>query len=257
MYLYEKGVLTKEKVGFDIKWGDGEIILKLIEMLVEKEGIGELLSKGTREIAQQLGRDEDETAQVKGLELPMHDVRAFHVMSLIYATSPRGACHNKGDYYLIDFFSDGIQEYRITMGDRFKARGKAKKAMKLQSYREVFDSLTLCKFSPLSPTKICEFLEKVTGWDINPSELLKIGDRSINLKRAINMKLGITKKDDKVPKHVLKPLDEGSSKGKIPDIDKLLKDYYKKRNWDWETGKPSKETLKDLDLDYVISDLWK
>ncbi|MBD3195192.1 MAG: aldehyde ferredoxin oxidoreductase [Candidatus Lokiarchaeota archaeon] len=256
MYLYEQKVLTKENSGMEIKWGDGETILKLIEMIVNRQGIGELLSKGTREIARELGRDEEETAQVKGLELPMHDVRAFHVMSLIYATSPRGACHNKGDYYLIDFFSDGIQEYKITMGDRFKARGKARKAIKLQSFREVFDSLTLCKFSSVSPTEICNFLIYLTGWDINPDELLEIGDRSINLKRAINNRLGITRENDKIPNHVLKPLNEGSSRDKVPNINKLLTDYYKKRSWDWETGKPTKKALKNLNLDFLIKDLW-
>ncbi|MBD3215952.1 MAG: aldehyde ferredoxin oxidoreductase [Candidatus Lokiarchaeota archaeon] len=256
MYLYERGVLTKENTGIEIEWGNGDVILKLIKLIVEKKGIGELLSKGTREMARKLGRDESETAQVKGLELPMHDVRAFHVMSLIYATSPRGACHNKGDYYLIDFFSEGIQEYRITMGDRFKARGKAKKAMNLQSFREVFDSLTLCKFSPVSPTIICEFLTYLTGWEINPDDLLEIGDRSVNLKRVINVKLGITRADDKIPDHVLKPLDEGSSKGQVPDFNKLLSDYYKKRNWDWETGKPTRKILEELDLSFAIEDLW-
>ncbi|MFX1259182.1 MAG: aldehyde ferredoxin oxidoreductase family protein [Promethearchaeota archaeon] len=256
MYLYEKGILTKEKAGMEIKWGDGDVILKLVDLIIKKEGIGELLAKGTKKIAEELGVDIEEAAQVKGLEIPMHDARAFHAMALVYATGSRGACHCKGDYYLIDFFSPGIQEYKITMGERFSSKGKAVKVAKFQSFRETFDSLTLCKFSPLSPSRICNFLSKVTGWDFLPDELLLAGDRSINLKRAINNKLGITREIDKMPKIAITPLSEGSSKGKAPNLEIMLKKYYKYRDWDWETGKPKKEKLIELGLEDIANDLW-
>ncbi|TFG28249.1 MAG: aldehyde ferredoxin oxidoreductase [Promethearchaeota archaeon] len=256
MYLYENGILTRDTAGMEIKWGDGNAILKLIDLIVKKEGIGKILAKGTKKMAEEFGVNIEDAAQVKGLEIPMHDARAFHAMALIYATGPRGACHCKGDYYLIDFFSPGIQEYKISMGERFKSKGKAIKVAKLQSYREMFDALTLCKFSPLSPTIICNFLSKVTGWDFTPDELLEAGDRSINLKRAINFKLGMTRESDKLPKIATTALAEGTSKGQEPDLDVMLKKYYKYRDWDWKTGKPSKQKLIELGLDKIANDLW-
>jgi len=102
IYLYELGVLTKEQVGLELGWGDGRAILELLEMIVSQEGFGRILGQGTLAMAREFGRDEGEAAQVKGLEMPMHEGRAFHGLALSYATGPRGACHLKGDYYNVD-----------------------------------------------------------------------------------------------------------------------------------------------------------
>ncbi|UCH22898.1 MAG: aldehyde ferredoxin oxidoreductase family protein, partial [Deltaproteobacteria bacterium] len=90
-YLYEQGILTKDQIGFELKWGDGKAIVNLVQRIVNQDGIGKLLAKGTLAMARQLGRDEGEAAQIKGLEMPMHDGRAFHGLAISYATGPRGA----------------------------------------------------------------------------------------------------------------------------------------------------------------------
>ncbi|MBU2646848.1 aldehyde ferredoxin oxidoreductase family protein, partial [bacterium] len=120
MYLYEKGVLTRENAGMEIKWGEGETIVKLVEMIIAQEGIGKLLSGGTLRMARELGRKESEAAQVKGLEMPMHDGRAFHGLAVSYATGPRGACHLKGEYYNVELGSF-VLEYEILPGDRMSS----------------------------------------------------------------------------------------------------------------------------------------
>lgn len=255
MYLYDIGALSKEEANMELKWGDGETIVKLVDMIVNQEGIGNLLSLGTKAMALKLGRDVDEAAQIKGLEMPLHDGRAFHGLAISYVTNPRGACHLKGDYYNVDL-GGGIPEFKIMPGDRLSSKNKAVNAAKFQSFREIFDALTLCKFAPFSVTKICEILNAITGWNVDPDALLTIGDRSINLKRAISNKLGLTREEDRLPKICLKPFNEGSSSGSVPDMDYLLKKYYKYRKWDWETGKPSKEVLLELGLTDVAQDLY-
>ncbi|MDT8273719.1 MAG: aldehyde ferredoxin oxidoreductase C-terminal domain-containing protein, partial [Desulfomonilia bacterium] len=112
MYLYEMGVLTREQAGLEIRWGDGGAIIELVEMIIRQEGIGKLLSQGTLAMAREFGRDEGEAAQVKGMEMPMHDPRAFHGMAISYATGPRGACHLKGDYYTVDL-GTAVPEFMI------------------------------------------------------------------------------------------------------------------------------------------------
>ncbi|HEX7474875.1 MAG TPA: aldehyde ferredoxin oxidoreductase family protein, partial [Dehalococcoidales bacterium] len=102
MHLYEKGILTKEKAGMEIKWGDGAVILKLLDMIIKQEGFGVILSKGVKEMAVLLGVDPEEAAHVKGLEFPMHDSRAYQGAALSYAVGPRGACHLKGSFYNLD-----------------------------------------------------------------------------------------------------------------------------------------------------------
>lgn len=255
MYLYEKGVLTKKKAGMELKWGDAKTIVKLVKMIAEQKGIGKLLSQGTLSMARELGRDEGEAAQIKGLEVPMHEGRAFHGLAISYATGPRGACHLKGDYYNVEL-GTAIPEYLILPGDRITSEGKAEGAAKYQSLKDLYDALTLCKFTSLTVTQICQMLSAITGWEVSPEELLEAGDRSVNIKRAISNKLGLTRKDDRLPKICLEVLDEGSTAGTLPDMDLLLKDYYSYRKWDWETGRPSKERLLELGMSQIADDLY-
>jgi len=255
MALYDKGILTKKKAGMEIMWGDGKTITKLVEMIAKREGIGDLLAEGSWKVAEELGAEPYQVAHVKGLEIPMHDPRAFTGIALSYATGPRGACHLRGDYYNIDLGGQ-IPEFNIMAGDRFQSEGKAMSLVRYQNLRDVFDSLILCKFAPLTVTKICELLNNVTGWKYAPKDVDLAGERSFNVKRAINNRLGVTQKDDWLPKVVVEPLKEGNSAGKTPDMELMLKDYYSARKWDWSTGKPTREKLMELSLSSIAKDLW-
>jgi aldehyde:ferredoxin oxidoreductase len=255
LYLYDKGVLSKDQVGFELKWGDGDCILKLVQSIIDQKGIGSLLSKGTLGMAQELGRPEGEAAQVKGLEMPMHEGRAFHGLAISYATSPRGACHLKGDYYNIDL-GNMILEYMVLPSDRLVSEGKGEPAAKFQSFKDLFDALTLCKFSPAQVPQICDMLNAVTGWEFSSEDLLAAGNRSINLKRAISNLFGVTRSHDKLPQICLDPLSEGTTDGVQPDMEVMLKEYYQYNGWDWGSGKPTKERLIELDLGQVADKLY-
>jgi aldehyde:ferredoxin oxidoreductase len=206
-------------------------------------------------MAKAFGRDPQEAAQVKGLEIPMHDARAFHGQAVTYATGPRGACHLKGEYFNVELGAK-VKEYDIFPGDRLSSEGKGSAAAKLQSLKDLYDALTLCKFAPLKATQLCQILSAVTGELLDPPKLLEAGDRSVNLKRAINIKLGLTRADDQLPRIAVEALTEGSTADKAPDMELLLKDYYAHRGWDWDTGKPKRETLVALGLDEAAADLY-
>jgi aldehyde:ferredoxin oxidoreductase len=239
----------------DIKWGDGAAVVKLVRMMIDQQGVGKLLSRGTLRMARELGRDEGEAAQVKGMEIPMHDPRAFHGQAVSYATGPRGACHLKGDHYSVDL-GGAVAELGIAAGDRLSSEGKAVSAAKYQSLKDLYDSLTLCKFAPLSVTQICRILNAITGWEYTPETLLQAGDRSINIKRAISNRMGLGREDDRLPEICLEALSEGSTEGVVPDMYRLLEEYYQFRQWEWETGKPSKQKLLELGLERVAADLY-
>jgi len=239
MYLYDKGILTEKRAGMKIEWGDSKAILKLLELIVKRKGIGDLLAEGTLAVARSLGVDPNEAAQVKGLEIPMHDPRMSTGQAISYATGSRGACHLRGDYYATDL-GGNIKEYDIKAMDRFQSEGKAAMAAKLQDYKDLFDSVLACKFSNYTPTETSAMLNAVTGWQTTPLDILKTGERSMNLKRAISNKLGVTRELDKMPQIAIEPLPDGSTAGKSPDMDVLLKEYYEYRQWDWDTGKPKK-----------------
>jgi len=253
MYLYEKGILTKSKAGMEIKWGDGQAIVKLVEMIIERQGIGELLGTGTRRMAEKLGADPESAAHVKGLEVPMHDPRAYSGMAILYAAGPVGASHMKGDYYAA---GAGIPELGIRRTDRFQSAGIAVPAAKYQNMKDMYNSLLLCNFAPLSLTLVTDTLNSITGWNFTPTDLATAGDRSITLKRAINNRLGITRQDDRLPRINVQAVNEGGIAGRSPDMAVLLKEFYDFRKWDWNTGRPAKEKLLELGLDFVAKDLW-
>ena len=255
MHLFEKGVLTEDRAGMKVNWGDGAAIVRLVEMIVRREGIGWLLGEGVKRMAEELSAAPEEAAHVKGLEMPMHDARAYAALAVSYATGPRGACHLKGDYYNVDLMGS-VPELGIAAFDRFQSEGKAVPAAKYQSLRDMYDALLLCKFCPISLTQITEVLNSITGWDFSPTDVEVAGDRSLNLKRAINCELGATRADDRLPRVNLQPLMEGATVGRSPDMEVMLKDYYRYRKWDWETGRPTREKLVELGLDDVAKDLW-
>jgi aldehyde:ferredoxin oxidoreductase len=254
-YLYEKGALTRDQVGLELNWGDGRAVVDLVQKIVDQEGIGVLLSKGVLAMARELGRDEGEAAQVKGLEMPMHEGRAFHGLAVSYATGPRGACHLKGDYYNIDL-GNMVLEYMILPGDRLVSEGKGEPAAKFQSFKDLFDALTLCKFAPLQVPQLCDMLNALTGWEFGPEELLAAGDRSVNIKRAVSNRFGLTRDHDTLPQICREALDEGTTAGVVPDMDVMLKEYYQYRGWDWATGRPTREKLVELGLNQVADEFY-
>ena len=145
-YLYDRGVISRADTGgLELEWGDIETALRLVELIALREGFGTVLAEGSRFVGRKYGA-EDLAVQVNGLEVPMHDPRAFVGMGLVYATSPRGACHEQGDMFLVDLGAP-VPELGIEIGDRLvSSEEKALMTARVMSWRTLYDSLVMCKF---------------------------------------------------------------------------------------------------------------
>jgi len=215
-----------------------------------------LLAKGSRELARWFGAEE-EAVQVNGLELAYHDPRGASGMALVYATSPRGACHNQSDYFLAD-----IGQVETGIGLEFHNRlGGAEKATNVarhQDFRTLFNSLVLCIFSNVPPETILSLVNSACGTDMSLEELLLTGERGWNIKRLINNQLGVRRENDSLPKALLRPYrDHQGELGFVPDFESMLEAYYKVRGWDPVTGIPTQNKLDELGLSSLIPDHWK
>ncbi|MHA1273989.1 MAG: aldehyde ferredoxin oxidoreductase family protein [Promethearchaeota archaeon] len=232
----------------DIKWGNKKIVIKLVEKIINKEDIGALLSEGVKIIADKLGVDPELAAHVKGLEIPMHDPRAYHGQALTYMTCSVGASHEKGDFFNID--GDAASFRKITRGDRFNINGREHMVIALQDLTNIFDSAVICNFPHLSISVMNRLFKAATGFSTlgNSKKMLLAGERANNIKRLISCKLGISRKDDKLPKIVTQPLRSGGTAGIGLDLENNLREYYKIRGWDWETGFPTEQKLKELGI---------
>ncbi len=163
----------------------------------------------------------------------------------------------KGSFYNLDApGSESGLELGITFSDKNDPAQKGALTAKMLHFCELFNSFTLCQFSPMPAPMIARALAAITGNPCSTMDLLTFGERSLNLKRAINNKLGVTRADDKLPRIVRQALKEGATAGIEPDMDLMLKEFYEVSKWDWETGKPAKEKLVELGLTQPVQDLW-
>ena len=245
MEFYEKGYIPEKAVPFPIRFGDGEAVVKLVQMMGERESIGVLLAEGSYRLAEHYGHPEL-SMSVKKQEMPAYDPRAIKGIGLNYATSNRGACHVRG--YTI---GPEVLAYPVAV-DRLQYEGKAELVKTFQDFTAVVGSSGMCLFTFFGMPNMSDYgpiLRAVTGIPYSDEELLKAGERIWNLERLFNLKAGFTKKDDTLPPRLLKePILTGTSKGEVCDLDRMLPEYYKLRGWD-EEGRPTKHKLEELGLE--------
>ena len=263
MECFEKGILTKENPeGLEIPFGDPEVMIALVHKIAKREGIGDLLAEGTRHMAQRLGHGAERFAMnVKGLELPAYDSRGAKITGLAFATANRGGDHitayiQAPTYLAAPFLV--IEESEIQ--DPLQENPEEAKVVKdLEDALTVFDAAGCCKFMgmALDAQEWSDIITTLTGWEFGVEEFRKTGERIYNLERAFNVREGLTRADDTLPKRLLEePLPEGPAEGHVNNLEILLNPYYEFRRWDKTTGKPTPEKLRELGLEQVISQIY-
>ena len=252
MEAFERGIISeKDTGGVKIEWG-GAAVIKMIHLIGNREGFGDILANGVRKAAQIIGRNSEELAvEVKGLEIPAHDPRGHVSMSLNYATAVRGGCHLEGLTYFLDRGIPAPDLGFTSPPDPHRSDDKPPIVVTMQNYFSVFNPMGLCKFlfvGRVGPTIISEWCRAVTGWDISREEVMKTGERIFNLKRLFNIRHGISRKDDILPPRMYsgaKP--DGKAAGVVANLGWMLHEYYKLRGWS-ELGIPVNEKLIELEL---------
>ncbi|MGD0625427.1 MAG: aldehyde ferredoxin oxidoreductase family protein [Thermodesulfobacteriota bacterium] len=253
MEAYEKGLITKKETGeLELLWGRGDVVVKMVEKIGKREGLGHLLGEGVRIAAEKIGKNAVEfSPHVKGLEIPGHDPRCYNAGGVSYATSNRGACHLAGFSHTFERILS-LPEIGIEKPlPRLEVKGKGELAAKTQNVMGLYDALKVCKFTlfgGLKLTPIAAWYTMVTGVPLDVPELLKIGERIFNQKRLYNVRCGISRKDDTLPARflTLKRTGEGLTPN-LPPLGEMLSEYYQVRGWS-EEGIPTPEKLRDLGL---------
>lgn len=243
MELYEMGVLTKEQLGIDAKFGSAEALTHFTEITVKGEGFGKEIAQGSKRLTAKYGYP-DLSMSVKGQEFPAYDSRGIQGMGLAYATANRGACHLRG--YTVASEVLGIP----VKTDPLVTEGKADLVKAFQDATSVFDSAGVCVFTTFAWTlaDLQPQLAAACSSEFTLEELGKIGERVWNMERDFNNRAGFTSKDDTLPKRLLtEPAKTGPAKGLVNGLDKMLPEYYQVRGWDKE-GRLTKETRTRLGL---------
>lgn len=266
---FEKGVITKADTdGLELRFGDADLMIRLLEMIARREGFGDLLAEGLARLAKKWGvADEPYHLSVKGQEIPMHDPRVKVGVGIGFAISTYGADHMNAphDPYFADENSFTFQSVKPLgiyrpMHPTTITMEKVRTYAVLDTLWKVMDALGLCVFGyaprgvmPLDLMVRC--LNAVTGWNASLFELMKAAERSTMLARAFNSREGLSIKDDRLPKRLFDPKPDGPEAGKRifeeGDFEKGVELLYEIIGCDPETGRPHRGKLLELGLEWA------
>lgn len=242
---FKKGVISKQDLnGICIGWGKTKELVDLMEDVVHrKTNLTKLLGEGLK-IASEKLKAESFAVHCKGMDIPGYDPRGTFGMGLAYATSDRGACHQRA--WTVN------AELKDPELERFSFEKKAEIVKNVQNERAAFFSLVLCDFAPISVENCVEMWNLATGFDHTSQSYLECGDRIWNIIRLFNLREGLKPGSDILPARVFnESFTKGPAKGVVltkEGFEKSLKEYYILRGWD-EKGVPTKSKLKQLGLE--------
>ncbi len=257
MECYEKGLLSDEDTGgIELKFGNSEAMLKVIDLIARREGIGNLLAEGTARVSGKIGKGTEEFAMnVKGLEAAMHEPRLSAGLGLGFMVNPHGADHCNcvidalflGGPMLMGLGHLGIYD-PPPPNDIGPQKIAISKLVQLKSIVE--DCLTICAYLPYSVDKEAELLSAVTGWNTGAMDLLRVAERVLTIARLFNIREGFSASDDVLPERFFQPKTDGPLSDQALDrteMENAKSYYYTLMGWDSE-GVPLPEKVAELGI---------
>ena len=257
MECYDEGVLSLEDLdGIDLKWGSGEAIVALTQKIADGEGCGEILANGSAYAADHYKKGHEYLQTASGIELPMHDPRFAPGLARTYQFDPTPGRHVKGGLGNIQM---GGKETR----PKYDYTGTGDQDVDLTSKREVMNVAGICMFSRFGtpPEGIVDsYVEAIGGFPFGQEESFRAGLRIYAMRHAFNLREGIRPKDMEITQRAVgkPPLEAGPLEGVEIDNQLLGENFFQELGWDFETGLPSEDFLKEMGaLDYLLEDLYR
>lgn len=261
---FERGILTaKDTDGLELRWGNTDAVIALIEKMIRREGIGDLLADGSKIAARKIGGDAEKFAiHAGGQELGMHDGRNDPGFNVHYSVEPTPGRHTLGSQLYYEMFQlwkkvDGLPKPRLIYSKNEKYVMDEKQAVKAAAcskFMNVVNGAGLCLFGVLigaGRTPTFEWLNAVTGFRKTPAQYLEIGGRIQTMKQLFNIKHGLDPGKVKLHDRVLgKPIQtEGANRGRSMDLEKTKSDYWRQFGWDADTGTPTAKSLAEFGIE--------
>jgi aldehyde:ferredoxin oxidoreductase len=264
MECFEKGLLTlKDTDGIDLRFGNAAAMLQMLERMIRRQGLGDLLAEGARIAARQIGRGAADLAmEVKGLEIPMHDPRSKQGMALHYSVHPTGADHCTGIHDPVLEKGPGFDDWgTIDVNESIPTTElsprKARLLFQVGLWCHLPNYLGFCLFVPFKKKQLQEATEAITGWPMSYWRLMKTVERGLTLAKVFNLREGFTRADDVLPKRMAVSQTKGNLQGVIVDPQKLAEAqdlYYQMLGWDSE-GVPTRARLVELGIEWAAPHL--
>jgi aldehyde:ferredoxin oxidoreductase len=254
---YERGIITKKDTdGIEMTWGNHRSIVAMTEKLVRREGFGGILADGVKKAAERIGKGAGEYAMhIQGQEAPAHSPKFGLQWAIAYRMDPTPARHTQGG----GPYPAGVMPADM---DPKAVKGRGVLHKRGTNYNHMINCVGACLFvvgGYSHANALVEFLNAITGWDFTMDDLLKAGERIVNIRQAFNCREGLNSLQFKVPGRMTgnPPSKEGPLAGITVDEKTLLSEYCEAMDWDMKTARPSKNKLLDLGMPEVAEVLWK
>jgi aldehyde:ferredoxin oxidoreductase len=258
---FENSLINERMTGgLKLGWGKSKEIVTLAEMIIYREGIGDLLADGVKRASEKIGKNSEKFAvHTGGQELPMHDSKLDEGFGIAYQCEPTPGRHTISSYLYGPVM--GVDKQFPTIEKTLQeASDKERKNIVWYTAASVFMQLIncagVCQFGPLTGTyPLVEYLNFATGWDLSAEEYLKTGERILSLRKAFTVREGVTPQEVRLHPRAagIPPLSKGPTQEVTLDMNKREKDFYSLVGWDLTTGGPTPEKLKELGLDDLFS----
>lgn len=255
MECYENGLITKKDTGgLEMTWGNHRSIIAMAEKMARREGFGDIIADGVRTAAGKIGRGSEKYAMhVGGQEFPAHDSRGGAMFGRAYGVDPTPGRHTQGG-------SGPYPEGLVPEFDRMSWKGSGQPHFISTSLCHATNATGTCQFVLGGFPSYESFLEQIkliTGWDLTVDEMVRSGERINNVRQAFNIREGL-KTPWVFPDRMMgkPPKKEGPRAGITLDREEMFREYMEAADWDFDTGKPSRERLLKLGLEDVAEALW-
>ena len=267
MECYEKGLLTKNDTNnLDLRWGNYEIVKKLLEDIAFRKGFGNILAEGCKRASKKIGRGTEKYCiNVKGQELG-ECLWGDIPWALGTVVSPRGGTHTRGATISGRIQNLDTNTYKkyfgiSSIGKPTDYKNKERLVYFFERLHSFLDCVGICFFISswrldlILPEDYAEIFYLVTGMQINKEELLLIGERTFNVEKAFNiLHTNWGKKDDMPPKRFIDVLLNGKINIDPKKWRQLLSRYYSIHGWDTD-GFPTKKSLDEIGLSNIAKKL--
>lgn len=260
---YENGILTKNDTdGLELTWGNSKAIIELVKKIIKREGIGDILADGCKMAAEKIGKGSEKYAiHSMGQELALHDPKKIPSLGFSYAYDPSPGKHTTAtiDMTEIGPVEKFLQGISLPKGWKNDEKKKIKAQKIVSGFQQTLYCAGLCAFSTIfGPYPFLELINSLTGWNMTIDECLETGLRIQTLRQVFTLREGIDIVNNKLNDRVVgnPPFDKGPTKGITVDYIKFYKEFCREMDWNPDNGYPSKESLRNLNLGYLINDLY-
>jgi aldehyde:ferredoxin oxidoreductase len=263
---YQHGIIDKKDTGgIELSWGNAEAVIALLDKMIRREGIGDILADGVAIASRTIGKGSEKFAvHAGGQELPMHDPKIDPMMGVTYSADPTPGRHTtSGNIYFSTSFLWKLVSWvspltiHAKKKDFLASEENAINNVAQTCFKQLMDCAGSCYYAMLSGSqhyRIFDFLNAATGWEKTPDEYMEIGKRVQTMRQMFNIIQGVDPRSFIMHGRArgTPPLETGHNKGVSLDLDPMIRQYWQAWGWDGQTGKPTPETLSRLGIDSLL-----